>query len=169
MSCGHIPKPMDAPLKLENTDKNALEVFAGLTKYHRLHNKALYHFVASRELFHAQMFYLKMISQHEGMSQSRLAEMVGVERASVTSALQRMEKAGYIVRRQDEEDQRKTRLFLSEEGKRLNRETDEALANYVNRCYKLEEDEARSVLKVIGKINESISEYLSVVKEVKQD
>mgnify|MGYP002564582950 CR=1 FL=1 len=169
MRGGHIPKLMDEPLKLNGADENAMEVFTGLTKFHRLHSKALYHFVAQRELFHAQMFYLKAISQNEGISQSRLADMAGVERASVTAALQRMEKAGYIVRRPDKEDQRKTRLYLSEKGRQLNYETDEALSNYVNQCYCLNENEAKNLLAVINKINRLISEYLSEVKEEEKD
>ena len=51
-----------------------------------------------------------------GLSQRELAKRIGVTPPSMTVALKKLEKQGYILREQDEKDQRITRIQISKQG-----------------------------------------------------
>lgn len=51
------------------------------------------------------------------LSQRELAAKINVTPSTITTAIQKMEKEGYIVRRADEKDQRILRLQVTEKGK----------------------------------------------------
>ena len=59
------------------------------------------------------------LAQEDGLSQRELARRMRVKPPTVNVSLQRMEKAEYICRSQDPKDQRITRIFLTEKGRRL--------------------------------------------------
>jgi MarR family transcriptional regulator, organic hydroperoxide resistance regulator len=54
--------------------------------------------------------------EEDGLSQSQLAAVLGVEIATVAKTVQRMEKEGLLIRRQDAEDARISRVYLTEKG-----------------------------------------------------
>lgn len=55
----------------------------------------------------------------EGLTQSELVERLGVEPPTVTKMLQRMERAGFVTRREDVRDARVSRVYLTAEGRKL--------------------------------------------------
>ncbi len=57
--------------------------------------------------------------QEDGLSQSQLAAVLGVEIGTVAKTVQRMEKKGLLIRRQDTEDARISRVYLTEKGRSL--------------------------------------------------
>lgn len=59
------------------------------------------------------------IFEEEGLSQKELARRLQVRPPTVNVSLQRMERADYICRRQDEKDQRVSRIYLTEKGRQL--------------------------------------------------
>ena len=59
------------------------------------------------------------IFKDEWLSQKELASRLKVKPPTVNVSLQRMEKADYICRRQDEKDQRVSRIYLTEKGRQL--------------------------------------------------
>jgi MarR family transcriptional regulator, organic hydroperoxide resistance regulator len=65
-----------------------------------------------------EMILLQLWSE-EGIPQSRLAACMEVEPPTATKMLQRMERAGLIERRQDPEDARISRVYLTERGRAL--------------------------------------------------
>ncbi len=56
--------------------------------------------------------------ENEGITLSKLAEKLEVSAATASVSVKRMEKAGFIVKRQDENDARITRLYPTEKAKR---------------------------------------------------
>lgn len=148
-----------------NADPDAIRVFTRLMRYHRLQGKVFYNVVAPHELFHAQMIYLKNISVCEGLSQSELADRIGVERASASTALKRMEKAGLILRKPCRDDNRVTRVYLSEKGRELNQETDEAIARFINSCFKLPKAESEQLISSLDALNEKIRVFNNTLRE----
>ena len=66
-----------------------------------------------------QMPILAVLWRKDGCSQKELAEKLDVKPPTVTVSIQRLEKAGIIFRRQDEKDQRVSRIYLSEEGRSI--------------------------------------------------
>jgi MarR family transcriptional regulator, organic hydroperoxide resistance regulator len=57
--------------------------------------------------------------EEDGLSQSQLAARIGVEIGTVAKTVQRMEKEGLLIRRQDAEDARISRVYLTEKGRSL--------------------------------------------------
>lgn len=71
--------------------------------------------MAERNLTHAQWWALMHIYEHEGVSQSELAEIMQMGRASTGKLLDRLEAKRWIERRSDEGDSRVWRIFLRHE------------------------------------------------------
>ena len=57
--------------------------------------------------------------EEDGLSQSQLAAVVGVEIGTVAKMVQRMEKEGLLIRREDAADARISRVYLTEKGRSL--------------------------------------------------
>lgn len=55
----------------------------------------------------------------EGLTQTQLAERVGIDVSTMTKALQRLERNGFVERHQDTEDTRVWRVCLTERGRAL--------------------------------------------------
>jgi DNA-binding MarR family transcriptional regulator len=66
-------------------------------------------------------FYLRVLWEHDGISQKELSERTGVVGPSTVGAMERMEAMGLIERRKCESDRRVTHVFLTAKGRRLER------------------------------------------------
>jgi DNA-binding MarR family transcriptional regulator len=70
-------------------------------------------------LTRSQWLVLSRLHRMPGASQSELADMLEVDRASAGRMLDRMEKNGWVVRRADSNDRRINRLHLTREAHRV--------------------------------------------------
>ncbi len=68
-------------------------------------------------LFHSQSRLMRLLWHEDGQSHSDLADKMEVTRATVTRLVQRAEKAGLVERKQDMNDQRISRVYLTKEGR----------------------------------------------------
>ena len=68
-------------------------------------------------LTRAQWLVLSRLDRHPGISQSELAEMLEVERATAGRMIDRMERRNWLTRRPDPADRRINRLFLTAEAR----------------------------------------------------
>ena len=68
--------------------------------------------MATHHLTHSQWWALMHIFQHEGATQSEIAGILQLGRASAGSLIERLEKKGWIERREDPRDSRVRRVFL---------------------------------------------------------
>jgi DNA-binding MarR family transcriptional regulator len=66
-----------------------------------------------------QYYYVRALLEEDGISQVELGERVGMERATVTAALDTLERDGIVRREAHPDDRRKTNVFLTAKGKRL--------------------------------------------------
>lgn len=66
-----------------------------------------------------QAICLWALAANDGMAQSELADVLGIARPTVTTMLQKMERAGLVERRVDADDQRYTRIYMTEGGREL--------------------------------------------------
>lgn len=66
-------------------------------------------------LTRSQWLVLSRLQRYPGISQSELAEMLEVERATAGRTIDRMERRGWLVRRPDAADRRINRLYLTAE------------------------------------------------------
>ena len=70
-------------------------------------------------LYGGQQFVLMALWENEGITHSELAEQLHVRPATITNALKRMERSGFVERRQDTEDQRVSRVYLTDAGRNI--------------------------------------------------
>jgi DNA-binding MarR family transcriptional regulator len=74
---------------------------------------------------------LLALGQQNGMTHSELAAKMEVTPAAISNMVKRMEQAGFVVRRRDAEDERVSRVYLTDAGRAIYSEM-EAIAQQVN-------------------------------------
>lgn len=75
--------------------------------------------VRSLGLTRAQWVTITRINRHPGLSQSEVADLLEIEKATAGRLIDRMEAKGWIERRADPLDRRINRLHLTDEAKRM--------------------------------------------------
>jgi len=74
-------------------------------------------------LTRAQWLVLTRLYRRPGASQTELADMLEIDRASAGRMIDRMQKNGWVERRADSEDRRINRLYLTADARRAHKET----------------------------------------------
>ncbi|MCA9974590.1 MAG: MarR family transcriptional regulator [Chloroflexota bacterium] len=70
-------------------------------------------------LYRGQPPVLFHLQNQDGLSHSELGQRLQVSPATVTKMIQRMEKAGFVQRQPDADDQRVSRVYLTEAGRAI--------------------------------------------------
>ena len=71
------------------------------------------------DLYPGQEFLLTNLWPEDGLTHSEMAESLCVQPATVTKMLDRLVKTGLVQRMQDSDDQRVSRVYLTEKGREL--------------------------------------------------
>jgi DNA-binding MarR family transcriptional regulator len=90
-----------------------------LTRTCRLLRRRVHTLLGDAGLHRGQLFILHSLWEHEGYTQSELARRNRIRPATLTAMLQRMERDGLVERKPDPDDQRVSRVHLTEAGRRL--------------------------------------------------
>lgn len=90
---------------------------------HLQHNR-IHDLMDDLGLYRGQGRALDILWQNDGCTHGDLAQALGVQPATVSKMIQRMERAGFVGRRADPKDQRVSRVFLSETGRQLKQQVD---------------------------------------------
>jgi len=77
-------------------------------------------------LFRGQAILLMILSRHDGITHSEIAEKLRISPAAATKVIKRMESAGYLQRQADPADRRVSRIYLQERGRGLIAEIESA-------------------------------------------
>ncbi len=94
-------------------------LFLQVLRYHFLR----YHHLLGRIGLHrGQPLVLALLWEQDGRTQGEIAEKLCLRPATVTVVLRRMEKAGLLERRNDPEDLRVVRVYLTERGRALEKD-----------------------------------------------
>jgi MarR family transcriptional regulator, organic hydroperoxide resistance regulator len=70
-------------------------------------------------LYRGQAILLMILSRHEGITHSEIAEKLEISPAAATKVIKRMEGAGYVQRQADPADERVSRVYLQDRGRAL--------------------------------------------------
>lgn len=92
---------------------------------------------------------LFIVDHHENINQNALAKKLHITKATLSVRLQRLEKMGYLIRKQDETDKRNYILAVSDSGKAI-----------INETIKIMKEDALMIF------NGVTSEQLDVIREV---
>src|SRR4030042_4425747 len=68
-------------------------------------------------LYEGQPSMLRTLWAEEGLTHTELGRRLRVQPATITKMLQRMQKAGFVERRPDPQDERVSRVYLAETGR----------------------------------------------------
>ncbi len=83
-------------------------------------------------LTRSQWQVLSLLHRHPGLSQSELAEMLEVERATAGRMIDRLEQKGWVRRRRDPSDRRTWRLHLTAEAEAVQAEMGRIAAEMID-------------------------------------
>jgi DNA-binding MarR family transcriptional regulator len=146
----------------DGADPLSYRVFAEFLRTMRSHGQLLVRILGGEGAHPGQAFCLRILARHDGMSQSELAERLHVSRPTVTTMLQRMERAGTVRRVVDPQDQRVTRVHLTEAGRTLERDLSATLFAYNARVLDpIPADDRRELARLLGLMADNISAALA--------
>jgi DNA-binding MarR family transcriptional regulator len=130
------------------------ELYGALHRLNRQMHRAFHREVhGAGGLHHGQGSLLLLILQNDGASQRDLAELMDVRPSSMTEMLTKLEQSGLIARKQDEADQRVTRIYLTEKGKAAAEGVAEGKDAFAESFFRaLTEEEQRQLLALIEKL-----------------
>jgi DNA-binding MarR family transcriptional regulator len=88
----------------------------------RLHHARARALLEGIGLYRGQPPLLFALGEKDGRAHSELAEHLHVQPATITKMVKRVERAGFVERRRDSEDQRVSRVYLTERGQAIQEE-----------------------------------------------
>ncbi|MFO8069390.1 MAG: MarR family transcriptional regulator [Alkalibacterium sp.] len=123
------------------------------------------------DLTRGQYLYVVRIDENPGIIPDRLADMIKVDRTTASRAINKLEKQGFIEKREDTENKKIKRLFATGKGAEaaeyIRREN--TLSNEVA-LDGLTQEEARKLSVLLKKVKKNIeSEWNTVKKGKKRD
>jgi DNA-binding MarR family transcriptional regulator len=109
-------------------------------------------------LYRGQQFVLCALWKEEGLTHSELADHLHVHPATVTNALKRMERTGFLERRPDAEDQRVSRVYLTDAGREIRGSVERVWTELEEQTIEGFSDEERDVLeRLLERVYENLA------------
>lgn len=152
----HLPHNQagDARLPERSVPQTA---FAAFIRAMHAHRQLIMRKLAEHGAHPGQMFCMKALSAHDGITQRDLAELLHVARPTVTVMLQKMEKAGLVERRVDERDQRYTRIYLTEDGWATHDQIHGILDEMIDSALgPMPEEDQRELARLLGTLGDNL-------------
>jgi DNA-binding MarR family transcriptional regulator len=84
-----------------------------------IHRTRISEYLSEHNLYVGQEMLLKCLWNQDGLSQKEIAELMGIQAATATRMVIRMERAGLVERKTDPEDQRVSQVYLTDLGRSL--------------------------------------------------
>jgi len=123
----------------------------------RLHYARSHCLLESIGVYRGQPPLLFILEEQEGVTHSELASHLHVTPATITKMLQRMEKAGLVERRPDTEDQRISRVYLTDAGRAILNDVKQAIATIAAETFAgFTEEEQQLLHHFLGRVRENL-------------
>jgi DNA-binding MarR family transcriptional regulator len=116
------PHPTDGPpdpFLPPDLDPGVFATFRAFIRIGHAHRQLITSLMGEAGGHPAQAGCLRALDAQDGLSQRDLARILFLTPPSITTMVQRMEKAGFVERRPDPDDQRLTRVHLTDTGRAL--------------------------------------------------
>ena len=109
------------------------------------------------ELTRAQWRALKATSRQEGLSQTELADYLDMEPIPVGRVIDRLEKTGFVERRNDPADRRRWRLYLTPKAHAVVGEMEDIATGLREDALRgVERNDLDALMRVLGQIKENL-------------
>lgn len=132
-----------------NQNKDLIAAVSRLSRMLRRHP------IERDSLGHMSFHILRAVQEHDGIRAAELARLMEVRPASITEALNRLERDGYVLRKKDAVDSRVKRVFL----------TDKACTQFQKRA---RDQEAKNQLLLTSLTEEEADTFLTVCSKLCQ-
>lgn len=160
---GHTKSTFHPPtLEFEGVDELTAHVFHSFRRVIQLQRQMVLKTLSQEGGHHGEAFCLRALAANDGISQRDLASVLHLSRPRVTKMLQALETSGLVERRSDERDRRLTRVFLTPEGRRRERELHASWARHINQTIgALSDGERRELGRLLDELGDHTSRILS--------
>lgn len=102
----------------------------------KLHRHNVDKLIQEYEVYPGQPPLLLRLAEQDGQVQKELAAKIHIQPATLTVMITRMQKVGLVERKADPEDQRISRVYLTEKGRFAAGKVKEALQLMEDECFK---------------------------------
>lgn len=83
-----------------------------------------------------QSAMIDILNKNDGLTQKEIAECMHIKPPTVAVAIKRLEKIGFVVKKTDSADMRKTRIYITQEGKNAATELEKISMEIQRQVYK---------------------------------
>lgn len=138
-------------------DKEISNIYGLFYNVMRLHHQRAHMLFEELGIYPNHYFTLLFISEHNACSQRELSEIIKTKPASITVMLQKMEKWELIKRRSDANDQRITRVYITDKGKQDLELGMQVMKELNKDCFGfLGEDDQKNFYRILNSINNNL-------------
>ncbi|QRG70648.1 MarR family transcriptional regulator [Brevibacillus choshinensis] len=126
----------------------------------KLHRHNLDLLIQKYDVHPGQPPLLLRLYRHGGLMQRELASSMNVKPATLTVMINRMEKSGLVIRKPDPNDQRVSRVYLTDKGKEATLAVKDALELLETRCFQQFTKEETTVLRdMLGRLHTNMETF----------
>ncbi len=133
------------------------DIIRKIHAFNRLHGCEIRRIMESEGLYYGQLPILEIVSEKGKCTQKEIVEELKVSAPSVAVSVKRLVKHGYLIKSNDEKDQRATLVSISEKGqsvtnacrKKFNELDDRLFADF-------SEADKEQLSALIGKLNQQL-------------
>src|SRR5690554_783900 len=123
------------------------------------HRKVMQRCLDETGVYQAQHRLLMRISHHPYSSQKELAQIMEVSTATVAVTLKKLERAGYVKKIMDKEDNRLNQVVITDKGNRVIEESKQIFNSTEKRIFEnFTEEEKNTLLLLMEKLNANLSQ-----------
>jgi DNA-binding MarR family transcriptional regulator len=142
---------------MEGVDGLSADAFRALMRTLHLHRRLMMQVLGDIGAHPAQAMCLRWLAMEDGLAQKDLADTMSLTPPTVSRMLKSMGQAGVIERRPDDQDQRLTRVYLTDEGRRRERELRAITAEHVAETFgTLPEADRRELTRLLDGLSTSL-------------
>jgi MarR family transcriptional regulator, organic hydroperoxide resistance regulator len=139
--------PIPLPDVLLGVDQSTMQAFLAFQAAVDAHEELVLQDLSRDGTQPSQITMLRLIATYEGLCQRDLADLLKISRARVTTVLQTLEEMGAIRRVRDGDDQRLTRVYLTDIGRAMDQSKETIRSNHINAVFGLMSEKERAQLR----------------------
>jgi DNA-binding MarR family transcriptional regulator len=108
-----------------------------------------------------QMIVLGKLNKNDGLNQNEIADLIWRDKSSIARLLAKMEKKGYIIKRQHELDRRVNLVYLTEKGREIYWKTRPIIQKAINILeMDLNKSEINRMIEILKRIQDNFTREL---------
>jgi DNA-binding MarR family transcriptional regulator len=177
MICPHHDDPDRPPVLDEEweiarsagVDPQSYAAFRSLKRVMTLYRQLAFTVFEGAGVHPGQAACLFIVASKPGLSQRELADRLYVSPPTVTTMLQKMERAGFIERRPDSADQRLMRIWPTDKGSKAARALGEVFADHMKTMFDgFTDEELAQFAQLMERLGSNVAQWLPLWRAEKR-